>query len=205
MVLLIPFISKSQDTINISHTNYITTFSKSFKYPLKVEWWETKAKVACKDPLPRTDKFRPDPLLPKETSLDDDYKNSGYDRGHMCPAASNTCLPQQVLDECFYYSNMSPQLHNLNAGLWKNLEVETRKISLIKDSIHVWAGNLGSVKKIGPDNISVPEKCWKVIYIVKDKQYKCYLFYNKNSSEKDINKFETTLDNIKKLTGFKFN
>ena len=66
---------KSQDTVRISHTNYTTVFSKSKKYPVLVEWWATKAKIGCPTPLKRKDNFKPDPKLPKETDLLNDYKD----------------------------------------------------------------------------------------------------------------------------------
>ena len=97
----------SQDVVVIKHTNYTTHFSKSKKYPVMVEWWETKAKVGCATPLPRKDNFKPDPLLPTETNIGTDYVNSGYDRGHLMPAKSNQCQTTFVQDECFYYSNMA--------------------------------------------------------------------------------------------------
>ena len=53
--------SYSQDLVTIKHTNYTTTFSKSLKYPIVVEWWETKANVACPIPLKRKDQFQSDP------------------------------------------------------------------------------------------------------------------------------------------------
>jgi endonuclease G len=192
----------SQDLVTIKHKNYTTTFSKSLEYPVLVEWWETKAKDACDNPLPRKDQFQPDPQLPKETNLAKDYVGSGYDRGHMCPAASNLCGGDSVLTECFYFSNMSAQLHRLNAGDWKSLEVYTRNLAIEKDSIHVWCGNVGVIKKIG--GVSVPKQCWKVIYIVKTKEYKAYLFNNDDSKPDGFENNLVPLKEIEKLTKHKF-
>ena len=125
--VLISFLTFAQDVVVLKHTNYTTHFSKSKKYPVMVEWWETKAKVGCSTPLPRKDNFKPDPQLVSETDLENDYKGSGLDRGHMMPAKSNQCQTQQVQDECFYFSNMSAQYHSLNAGDWKTLETATRE------------------------------------------------------------------------------
>jgi len=193
---------KSQDTIRLKHTNYTTVFSKSKKYPVLVEWWETKAKVACSNPLPRTDKFRPDPLLPKETDLDDDYKNSGYDRGHMMPAKSNQCQTQQVQDECFYFSNMSAQYHSLNAGDWKTLETATREWAANQDSVHIWAGNIGEIRKIGA--VSVPKECWKVVHIKKTNEWYFFMFDNNQNKSTGLKSHEVTKSILEKVTGFKF-
>ena len=101
---LITFLSFSQDAVTIKHTNYTTVYSKSKCYPIMVEWWVTKAKVSCDKPLARKDNFQPDPELPKETNLKKDYVGSGFDRGHMMPAADNLCQTPKVQDECFYFS-----------------------------------------------------------------------------------------------------
>ena len=167
---------KTQDTIRIKHINYVTVFNKILKYPVLVEWYETKAKDGCSTPLARKDQFAPDPLLLKETNVVKDYIGSGTDRGHMCPAASNECMTPQVLTECFYMSNMAPQYHSLNAGDWKSLETLTRNLAIQQDSIRVWAGSVGVAKKVG--TVSVPTQCWKVIYIVKTKEYLAYIFNN---------------------------
>jgi endonuclease G len=111
---------KSQDIVILKHINYTSHYSVSKKYPIMVEWWETRAKIGCSTPLPRKDNFKPDPLLPKETDLGADYVGSGFDRGHLMPAKSNQCQTQSVQDECFYYSNMAAQYHRLNAGDWKS-------------------------------------------------------------------------------------
>jgi len=203
LLLLISITTFSQDTVRIKHINYTTVFSKSKRYPVLVEWWLTKSMVTCPTPLKRKDNFKPDPQLPKETDIAADYVGSGTDRGHMCPAADNLCQTQEVQDECFYFSNMVPQPHTLNAGSWKTLETKTRETALENDSVHIWCGAVGVIKTFGVNNVAVPLKCWKVIYIKKTKQFKSYIF--PNTSEKfELDKLEVKKEDIEKLTGFKF-
>lgn len=195
---------KAQDVVVLKHTNYTSHFSKSKKYPVLVEWWETKAKVGCPNPLPRKDNFKPDPLLPKETNIGADYVNSGTDRGHLMPAKSNQCQTPAVQDECFYYSNMAAQYHRLNAGDWKSLETLTREWAVKQDSVHIWAGNVGVAKTLGVNKVAVPTQCWKVVYIVKSKEWLAYLFENNTSKPDGINNNKVLVSDIEKLTGLKF-
>lgn len=201
--LLFAFVvTYAQDVVQLKHTNYVSHFSKSKKYPVMVEWWETKESVGCANPLPRKDNFKPDPLLPNETNIGQDYVNSGYDRGHLMPAKSNQCQTQSVQDECFYYSNMAAQTHRLNAGDWKSLETLTREWAVAQDSVHIWAGNVGEIKKIG--TTSVPKQCWKVIYVKKTNEWFFYLFENDLSNPDGLNNNKVLREDIEKLTGFKF-
>jgi endonuclease G len=193
---------KAQDVVVLTHTNYTSHFSKSKKYPVVVEWWETKAKIGCATPLARKDNFKPDPKLPIETNIGQDYVNSGYDRGHLMPAKSNQCQTQSVQDECFYYSNMAAQTHRLNAGDWKSLETLTREWAVKQDSIRIWAGNVGEIKKIG--SVSVPKQCWKVVYVKATNEWFAYLFENDQSKPDGINNNKVDLVDIEKLTGLKF-
>lgn len=160
IVLIVFFVNvslKAQNTVKLVHKEYTSVFSKSLKYPVLVEWWVTKAKVTCTNPIPRKDQFAPDPLLINETDLMADYKGSGTDRGHMSPAADNQCSGDQAMKESFYFSNMTPQYHSLNAGDWKVLEMQTRELAKSLDSVKVWAGSVGEEKKIG--KVSIPTKC----------------------------------------------
>jgi endonuclease G len=167
-----------------------------------VEWWETRAKIGCPTPLARKDNFKPDPKLPIETNIGQDYVNSGYDRGHLMPAKSNQCQTQSIQDECFYYSNMAAQTHRLNAGDWKSLETMTREWAVKDDSIHIWAGNIGEIKKIG--KVSVPKQCWKVVYYKKSNEWMAFLFENDQSKPDGIYNNKVELVDIEKLTGLKF-
>jgi endonuclease G len=205
---------KAQDLVVLKHTNYTTTYSKSMKMPVMVEWWDTKAKVGCASPMARKDQFAPDPLLPTETKLQADYDaanqlhkargQKGFDRGHMCPAADNLCQTPQVQTECFYFSNMAPQYHALNAGDWKTLETAERQWSITNDSVHVWCGNVGKAEIVGPDLMIVPAKCWKVVYIAKTKEWLAFLFDNVDGKQTGLESHKVDVADITKLTGFKF-
>lgn len=189
------------DTVRLNHQTYSTVFSKSLRYPIVVEWWVTKERVTCTNPIPRNNKFKPDPLLPEYTNLAKDYIKSGNDRGHMAPAADNQCSGQLAMDESFYFSNISPQYAALNRGDWKTLETTIRKLAIELDSLHIWAGNIGVAKRIG--RVAVPTHCWKVIYIKKTDTWKAYIFQNNTSKADGIENNEVPLTVVEELTGLK--
>lgn len=205
LLLILSFVSFnliSQDIIIIKHTNYTTHFSKSKRYPILVEWELTKSMVSCPAPLKRKNSFKPDPLLPNETNTIKNYTKSGTDRGHMMPVDENLCQTPQIQNECFYMSNISPQYHSLNAGDWKSLEVLERNLTSVNGNIKIWAGNIGEIKKIGA--VSVPDKCWKVLYIESTHKYLAYLFDNTTNKSDGYSNNEVTLTQIEKLTGLIF-
>ena len=201
LVLLLSLNVSLQDTVTIHHKAYSTTFSKSKHYPIKVEWWVTKNSLVCNNKAKRGDKFIPDPKLANETDLQSSYTGQGFDRGHNFPAADAAC-DQVSNDESFYFSNMTAQYPALNRGDWKSLESFTRELALKNDSIKVWCGSIGKIKKIG--NVSVPTQCWKVIYIKKTKQWFAYLFNNDTSKADGFDNNKVKKSDIEKLTGFKF-
>ena len=191
----------AQDTVRLVHKNYISVFSKSKRYPVLVEWWATRANLTCATKAKRGDKFIPDPKLPAETNLQADYVGTGFDRGHNFPAADAAC-DQVANDESFYFSNMTAQYPSLNRGDWKSLEVLVRDYAIKEDSVHVWCGSVGIAKKIG--TTSVPTQCWKVLYFKKSKEWMAFIFDNNTSKADGLKNNEATLEDIQKLTGFKF-
>jgi len=201
LLLLVSFGVTAQDIVVLKHTNYTSYFSKSKHYPVKVEYTITKPMVTCPTPLKRKDAFKPDPALPADTDIVKDYVNSGTDRGHMMPAAENLCQTQAIQDECFYMSNMSAQYHSLNAGDWKSVETMERNMAADGD-IKVWVGNIGELKKIG--TVSVPAKCWKVLYFKSTKKWLAYLFDNNTNKPDGPANNEVAVSQIEALSGFKF-
>lgn len=213
--------AQSVDTITLRHSGYSTLWSNKLKYPLLVQWWDTKERCGCNQ-IPRKDQFGPDPLLKGETDIQKLYdaanksekskSKKGFDRGHMSPAADNECKftsgskiigAQEMLTECFYFSNMSPQYHSLNAGDWKSLETRTRELTLLNDSVYVWCGSVGVQMVLS--GLSIPTKCWKVIYIKKTNTYECYIFDNTTNKPQGLSHWKVSKEVVEKLTGFKFN
>jgi len=202
IVLFINAPLEAQDTVRLIHKEYTTVFSKSKKYPVLVEWWLTKQKVTCTSPVPRKDQFIPDPLLASETDLTKDYTGSGFDRGHMAPAADNQCSGPDAMKECFYFSNMTPQYGSLNRGDWKTLEMRTRELAQSQDSVRIWTGSVGESKKV--QRLSIPEKCWKVVYIKKTNEWQAYIFNNNQSKANGLEDNKVSVKDVEQLTNLKF-
>ena len=194
--------SNAQDNLYIiKHKYYTTHFDQGLGYPVKVEWWVTKKGLTCDDKTKRTDEFVPDPQIVKESNLGKYYVGSGYDRGHNYPAADGACDPV-AMKESFYFSNMTPQTPQLNRGDWKDLEIWIRQQALEKDSIHVWCGSVGVQQTIG--KLSIPEYCWKVVYIKSLNKYRCFVWRNDKTKPDGFENNEVPMEIIQRLTHFKF-
>lgn len=186
------------DTVIIHHKYYTTSFDTVRYYPVLVNWWLYKSMLDCTEKLKRTNKFTFDPDLSKYTNLLRDYRKSGYDRGHNMTAYENSCNRQGEI-ECFYFSNIVPQTPSLNRGAWKALENHTRDLVMKYDSVEVWCGSMGYMTKIG--RVTVPERCWKILYIKKLNRHEAYIFYN-DRSHSELKEHVTSLEYINNMTGF---
>lgn len=207
VVLAVGYISKisysqANDTITIYHKYYSTTFCKSKYFPVVVKYWLARSMLDCEHRYKRSNKFKPDQLIPEFTDLDKDYKKSGYDRGHQM-AAYNCGCDSIGMAESFYYSNVAPQLPSLNRGSWKRLENYVRKLAKEYDSILVWCGSVTLENRyIG--RVAVPDYCWKIIYIKRLCIVKVYSFKNYAILSRDPPSFKVSIDSIKNLTGLTF-
>jgi endonuclease G len=193
LVLALPL--QAQDTVRVKHGNYESVFSVSKRYPVLVEWVVTRTKLECKNPAKRTDRFLPDPNLKKESNIDEDYVKSGFDRGHISPAADARCNEKHMA-ESFYFTNMAPQYPGLNRGQWKNLEEWTRILAVENDSVIVKAGCVGEASKM--QRVAVPTHCWKVIRY--KGQTESYVFPNVPERSKSFEIHKVSLDSVKNLT-----
>lgn len=83
--------------------------------------------------------FREDPFLGDCTLDNQDFKGTGYSRGHLKPAADSKSSAQ-AMQESFYYTNMSPQLPSFNSGIWNTLEMWVRRVAEKTDMLYVATG-----------------------------------------------------------------
>ena len=113
----------------------------------------------------RSDEFAPDPLIVGGPQLED-YRGSGYDRGHLAPAADMK-WSRQAMIECFYLSNMVPQDRGNNAGIWNEIENTVRGFACAEGSVFVVTGPItpdSPVLSVGRGRVAVPTELWKVVY-----------------------------------------
>ncbi|TGK14790.1 DNA/RNA non-specific endonuclease [Leptospira fluminis] len=119
-------------------------------------------------PTKRKNRFLPDPELEKgKRAENSDYTNSGYDRGHLA-AADNYKSSQRLNDETFYLSNIAPQIHSFNAGIWKRLEDGSRNWARKYGSVYVITGSLFQDERtIGENEVRVPTHFFKIVILKK--------------------------------------
>ena len=91
----IPTILDERSNRIITHKGFTVSYNYDWKIPNWVAYeltdWEVEGEVT------RYDKFKPDPMVPQNvTATTNDYKHSGYDRGHMAPAADMKCAESSL-------------------------------------------------------------------------------------------------------------
>jgi endonuclease G, mitochondrial len=155
----------------------------------------------------RSDRFKTDVLVSTGSAHPDDYKKSGFDRGHLAPA-SDFKFSFQAMQESFYMSNISPQVPGFNRGIWKKLEEQVREWVKRDEELYIiTAGVLtDDLPVIGSRNkVSVPKYFYKVLIDVKEPEIKGIAFIMENvSSSYPLSAFAVSIDSIQKLTGIDF-
>lgn len=134
------------------------------------------------------------------------YKNSGYDRGHLCPAGDRR-YTKFAHDETFLTSNISPQEHKFNSGVWNRLEQKARYWARKYDGVFVVTGGVlkGNMKTIGDEDVSVPNQFYKVLIDNNTGKTKMIAFIMPHKdSKKPLYEFVVSVDAIEKLTGIDF-
>ncbi len=164
--------------------------------------------------------FVEDPDVSNGTATTHDYSRSGYDRGHLC-ASADIRNDDVAHDETYYMSNMSPQVHEFNAGIWNDLEMQTRAWARKKGTIYVATGpilsdNLEKIEKYKTgrkeaarshyNGVSVPNEYYKILYCPDDGGHMiAYRLRNEAYDENDYpNKHCVSVDNIEEATGINF-
>ena len=159
----------------VKHHHYTTYYNAKLREADSVSWDLTPDMVACENQV-RKNVFKEDPLIPK-SALPKDYVGTHYDLGHLFSYDDAQCDNIDKV-ECFYVSNMLPQVHPFNAGDWKVLEMQERKWAK-NTTLHIIAGGIGSIGKF-PAGENIPAFMYKAILI--DGKYKAWIMPNQPTS-----------------------
>ncbi len=196
------------DTQLISHEGYVLLFDRKTNTPRWVAW-QLDAEETEGDVSRSEYEFVPDEALPGAHQVTTyDYRGSGFDRGHMCPAADMKWSEQAMYD-CHYMSNICPQVSKLNQVYWERLESSCRRWASQEGSLYIVCGPVYSKKRkqwIGEDHrVAVPDAFFKVVLSLNKETAKGIGFYYTNSeSQQTMESAARTIDEIETITGLDF-
>ena len=168
--------------------------------------YKLTAREALTKEAQRTNRFRRDPEIPTGSATTADYRRSGYDRGHLAPAA-DMAFSVQTMADSFFMSNMSPQKPAFNRGIWKRLEEQVRQIAIREKAIYVVTGPILPKKKtvtIGANQVTVPTHYYKVIFDLTPPRKMIGFILPNEGSDRPLEDFAVTVDVVEKATGLDF-
>ncbi len=187
--------------------NYVVCYRESYE---QAEW---AAYCLEKEELvknaSRGDDFRADPEITTGSATLADYKKSGYDRGHLAPAA-DFAFSEEAMSESFFLSNMSPQAPGLNREIWQYLEGQVRTWADRFGKVYVITGPVlekpaEAYDYIGENQVSIPEFYYKVLLVPTHESLMSIGFIIPNKKCKDTFwNYAVTIDEVERRTGLDF-
>ena len=166
----------------INSTSYFhSTYDVSLQLPARVLWTLHAGDIGqnLREPSWRFTSDLPDYIMSARHS---DYRHTGFDRGHLCPAKDRS-FTKEALRATFVMSNVAPQTPALNRGAWKATEDSCRRLAMLYDSITVLACPVflpADTVRIGTAGIGVPHAFFKACWVAgSDSVLSCWFMFNR--------------------------
>jgi len=187
------------------YTGFSLLYDEDHEQPIWVAYHLTREELYGTDK--RKDNFQSDASILTESAALSDYRGSGYDRGHLIPAADQS-WSEEAMSDSFYLSNMSPQEPQFNRGIWSSLEATVRNFADTEHEIYVVTGPIltdGPYETIGKNKVTVPKHYYKVILDYAQPDFKAigFVLPNEGSGER-LESFATTVQEVELLTALDF-
>jgi endonuclease G len=188
----------------VHHTHYSLSYHETYEQAEWVAYELTKKQLAnanFKRPY-----FVQDPKVHSKSAHFKNYKNSGYTKGHLCPAGDMQ-FSLEAFNDTFLTSNISPQSYEFNSGVWNRLEQKVRYWAEKYTKLYVITGGILSddLKTIGYEQVAVPNYFYKIVLDNHSTKIKAIAFLIPHeNSDKALYKFVTSIDQIESLTGIDF-
>ncbi len=183
---------------------YITSYNSERRIPNWVAWRLT-AEHADGD-IERFNNFHEDEEVAEPRATLDDYRHSGWSRGHMCPAGDNK-WDKEAMSESFLLTNICPQNSSLNSGLWNSIETDCRNWPKEYGEVYIVCGPVFMNKihtTIGANHVVVPEAFFKIVLCMKGepKAFGFIVRNTKGNKKRDL--YLNSVDDIERITGIDF-
>ncbi len=190
----------------VAHKAFVLKHDNDAKIPVWVAY--TLTPQHSEGTIGRQNDFKHDVLIPVgERAELNDYRNSGYDKGHLANNA-DMAWELDVDQDSFLLSNMAPQLHAFNAGIWEELEENVRGWAFNRQhTILVYDGPIYNKqdKTIGDDKVVVPHAFYKIVVDTKTDETMAFIFPHKAISIKDdMTPYLVSVADVEKATGVTF-
>lgn len=204
----IPVSTKECAEIRLEQYGYTVSYNPDLCIPNWVAWELNEEKLVERES--RSNKFLPNPRLPEHQAVTtDEYKGSGWDRGHMCPAG-DCKWHWHAMDESFYMTNICPQNHNLNRGDWKELEEACRRWAMV-EPVYIACGPImyrtprhGFIGK--QFKIRIPDAFFKVVLtgVQSGKPRAIGFIYKNEAGNNKRDKYVNSVDQVERITSMDF-
>lgn len=204
--LEIPAPIKGSNEIVLKRVGYTVSYNVQTRQPNWVAWkltaQRTKGNAERKDYM-----FTDDEDVPAPRAEDSDYRSSGYDRGHMCPAGDNKWRAE-AMRQSFLFSNICPQAPSLNRGDWNEMELACRRWAKRYGSVYVVCGPVfykkARRKTIGRNKVAVPDAFFKVLLCMEDTPKAIGFLYKNTDGNRPMGDYVNTVDEVERITGYDF-
>lgn len=201
----LPICQNSTSEIILQRRGYTVSYNQGMKLPNWVFWRLTKERVLGEVKRP-ANAWQEDVEVPEPRANSDDYRGSGWSRGHMCPAGDNK-WNIEAMRETFLYTNICPQDARLNSGDWNEIEIQCRRWVQKYGEIYIVCGPVIYNKvygTIGDNQVVVPDAFFKVVLCLNGSPKGiAFLCKNKGENHKTAD-YVTTISQVEQITGIDF-
>ena len=188
----------------VRYPGFTVSFNPQHHIPNYVAWTLTGNEAQGEEVKKRTDNFAPDPNVYGCPTLND-YKGSGYDRGHMAPAGDMK-WSVDAMNASFLLTNMTPQAHALNKGAWRTLEEKCREWAKRDSAVIIVCGPILTDKlteRIGNTGVTVPKRFFKVVLSPSISQGIGFIMDN-GQVKGGMQAAAVSIDSVEAVTGYDF-
>lgn len=202
--LCMPAPLKTTPEIILRKKSYVVSYNQDTRMPNWVAWQLTAEHIDGE--LKRMNNFHEEENCPRPRATLQDYKGSGWSRGHMCPAGDNKWSRDAMYDS-FSLVNVCPQDSKLNSGVWNSLEMDCRQWARQYGEVYIVCGPVLMKRQhetIGPNKVVVPEAFFKVVLCMvgKPKAFGVVVRNNEGTKKRDL--YYNSVDDVERLTGLDF-
>ena len=195
-------------SITLHYTAFTVSYNPSTRQPDWVSYTLTAEEVEATKHTPKIPRnFMPDPNLNLPQATNEDYRGSGWVRGHMA-RRQDMKWSEQAVKESDYFTNICPQNKEMNNGVWHQIENLARKLAVRYDSVQIVCGPIfvsQTPETIGPNQVPIPDSFFKAFLVKHQDTYHTIAFICPNSPDSvTVAATARSVNTVESFTGYDF-